>query len=101
MAANQLMSFLETGSIINSVNFPQVSLDAIDGYRLAVTNKNVPGMLGQMTALLAEREINVIDLINKSRDDVAYNLIDLAEEPDAGLVSAFAEIESVISVRVI
>ena len=62
---------------------------------------NVPGMLGQMTAVLAERNINVIDLINKSRDDIAYNLIDLSEAPDQGLIDAIAKIESVINVRVI
>ena len=101
MAADQLMRFLQTGSIVNSVNFPTVSMERIEGYRLAVTNKNVPGMLGQMTTVLAERNINVIDLINKSRDDLAYNLIDLAEAPDEGLLDAIAAIESVIGVRVL
>ena len=101
MAADQLMRFLQTGSIVNSVNFPTVSMERIEGYRLAVTNKNVPGMLGQMTTVLAERNINVIDLINKSRDDLAYNLIDLAEAPDEGLLDAIAAIEGVIGVRVL
>jgi len=101
MAANQLIHFLETGSIVNSVNFPAVSLEAVDGYRVAISNHNVPGMLGQMTAILAERNINVIDLINKSRDDLAYNLIDLSAAPDEGLLQAIREIESVIDVRVI
>ena len=58
-------------------------------------------MLGQMTAVLAERNINVIDLINKSRDELAYNLIDLSEAPDEGLLEAIRAIESVINVRVI
>ncbi len=101
MAADQLKRFLETGSIANSVNFPVVSLEPVDGYRLAVTNKNVPGMLGQMTSVLADRNINVIDLINKSRDDVAYNLIDLAEAPDQGLIDAICNIDSVINVRLL
>ena len=101
MAADQLMRFLETGSIINSVNFPAVSLERVDGFRIAVTNRNVPGMLGQMTSVLAERNINVIDLINKSRDDVAYNLIDLAERPDQGLLDAICDIDAVINVRVL
>jgi len=101
MAANQLMRFLQTGSIVNSVNFPAVSLEAVDGYRVAISNHNVPGMLGQMTAVLGERNINVIDLINKSRDDLAYNLIDLSEAPDEGLLQAIRDIESVIDVRVI
>ena len=101
MAANQLVRFLETGSIVNSVNFPSVSLEAVDGYRLAVSNRNVPGMLGQVTSVLADREINVIDLINKSRDEVAYNLIDLSAAPDDGLLQALRAIDSVIDVRVI
>ena len=101
MAANQLIHFLETGSIVNSVNFPAVSLEAVDGYRVAISNHNVPGMLGQMTAVLAEGNINVIDLINKSRDDLAYNLIDLSAAPNEGLLQAIREIESVIDVRVI
>jgi D-3-phosphoglycerate dehydrogenase len=101
MAADQLRRFLESGSIVNSVNFPAVVSEAYEGYRLAVSNENVPGMLGQMTAVLAERNINVIDLVNKSRDDIAYNLIDLSEAPDQGLIDAIAQIESVINVRVI
>ena len=101
MAAEQLKRFLETGSIVNSVNFPAVASESHEGFRLAVSNVNVPGMLGQMTAVLAERNINVIDLINKSRDDIAYNLIDLSEAPDQGLIDAIAKIESVINVRVI
>ena len=101
MAANQLIRFLENGSIVNSVNFPAVSLEAVDGYRVAISNHNVPGMLGQMTAVLGERNINVIDLINKSRNDLAYNLIDLSEAPDQGLLQAIRDIESVIDVRVI
>ena len=76
-------------------------MERSEGHRVAVTNSNVPGMLGQMTSLLADREINVIDLLNKSRDEVAYNLIDLAEAPDQGLLDAIQEIEGVISVRVI
>lgn len=101
MAADQLIHFLETGSIVNSVNFPAVSLERVDGYRIAVTNRNVPGLLGDMTSVLAERNINVIDLINKSRDDVAYNLVDLAEEPDQGLLDAICAIDAVINVRVL
>ena len=101
MAADQLIRFMETGSIVNSVNFPTVTLERVEGFRMAVANRNVPGMLGQMTSVLAERNINVIDLINKSRDEVAYNLIDLAEYPDQGLLDAICAIDSVINVRII
>jgi D-3-phosphoglycerate dehydrogenase len=99
MAANQLVHFLETGNIKNSVNFPAVNLEPTGGYRLAVTNRNVPGMLGQMTAVLAERNINVIDMLNKSRDDVAYNLIDVTEEPEQALIDDICAIEAVMNVR--
>ena len=101
MAADQLMDFLETGSIRNSVNFPVVAMERSEGHRLAVDNRNVPGMLGQMTSVLAERNINVIDLINKSRDDVAYNIIDMEQAPDDGLIQAICGIEGVINLRVI
>ena len=99
MAADQLKDFLTTGSIRNSVNFPMVSAEVNDGFRLAVVNRNVAGMLGQMTSLLAERNINVIDLINKSRDDVAYNIIDVEDSPDQSLIDAICGIEGVVSVR--
>jgi D-3-phosphoglycerate dehydrogenase len=99
MAANQLISFLSTGNIENSVNFPAVNLEPAGGYRLAVTNRNVPGMLGQMTAVLAEQQINVVDMLNKSRADVAYNLIDVVDEPSPSLIDEICAIDSVMNVR--
>jgi D-3-phosphoglycerate dehydrogenase len=101
MAANQLVNFLETGSIVNSVNFPTVTLEASSGHRLAIVNRNVPGMLGKMTTLLAQQDINVVDMLNKSRDGIAYNLIDLGAEPDSTLLEAIRSVPDVISVRVI
>ena len=101
MAANQLTSFLETGNIANSVNFPAVYLELSEGYRLAVANRNVPGMLGQMTSVLAQRRINVVDMINKSRGAVAYNLLDLQDEPTPGLIDELCAIDTVINVRVL
>ena len=99
MAADQLVSFLQTGNIHNSVNFPAVTLEPAGGYRLAVTNRNVPGMLGQMTSVLAEQQINVVDMINKSRGDVAYNLIDVVDEPAQSLIDSICAIDSVMNVR--
>ena len=69
--------------------------------RLAIVNRNVPGMLGQVTSLLANKEANVADLINKSRDALAYNLIDIEQEPDAELVEGLRSLDNVMSVRVI
>ena len=99
MAADQLTDFLRFGNIENSVNFPAVNLERTEGYRIAVTNWNVAGTLGQILSVLADADINVIDMLNKSRDDVAYNLIDLAVEPTETLTSRIAAIDSVIGVR--
>ena len=105
MAADQLMDFLENGNIKNSVNFPALYLDraanAQKGTRLAITNKNVPKMLGQILSVLADQNINVIDMLNKSRDDVAYNLIDLESIPSGAALAAIADIDDVVKVTVL
>ena len=105
MAADQLMDFLENGHIRNSVNFPALTLDraegAARGTRLAISNLNVPKMLGQILAVLADQNINVLDMINKSRENIAYNLIDLESEPSADSLAAIAEIDNVIKVTLI
>ena len=101
MAVDQLVEFLETGNIVNSVNFPTVSMNRRVGSRLAVVNKNVPGMLGQITSLLASKNANVADLTNKSREELAYNLIDIEQEPDEELLFNLRSLENVMSVRVI
>ncbi len=100
MAADQLVDFLRNGNIRNSVNFPSVALERTEGVRVGVTNRNVPGMLGKVMSLLATRDINVIDMINKSRGDVAYNLIDIAAPPRPELIAEINAIDSVINVRV-
>ncbi len=99
MVADQLIDFLENGNIRNSVNFPNISLDRAGGYRLAFSNRNVPKMLNQVLSILAEREINVIDMINKSRDEAAYNIIDIETAPSAELIQALEAINGVIKVR--
>jgi D-3-phosphoglycerate dehydrogenase len=105
MAADQLTDFLENGHIRNSVNFPALTLDraegAARGTRLAISNLNVPKMLGQILAVLADQNINVLDMINKSRENIAYNLIDLESEPSADSLAAIAAIDNVIKVTLI
>lgn len=102
MAANQLRDFLENGNISNSVNFPSLSLDRSNsGVRLAITNRNIPKMLSQLLAVLADANINVIDMLNKSRDDVAYNLIDVASEPSAEFMQRMRAVDGVVNVRLI
>ena len=100
MAADQLIDFLKTGNIKNSVNFPTVILEPAGGHRVAVTNRNVPGVLNRVTSVLADRQINVVDMINKSRDEVAYNLIDVVEPLDQETLDKLCSIEHVMNVRV-
>lgn len=105
MAVDQLRDFLENGNIKNSVNFPNLYLDrdasAELGTRLAICNKNVPKMLGQILSVLADQNINVIDMLNKSRNEVAYNLIDLESVPSDSALEAIATINDVIKVTIL
>jgi D-3-phosphoglycerate dehydrogenase len=105
MAVDQLRDFLESGNIRNSVNFPNLQLErdanADKCTRIAICNKNVPRMLGQILSVLADQNINIIDMLNKSRDEIAYNLIDLESEPSKEALAAIADIEDVIKVTVI
>ena len=99
MAAEQLDEFIRFGNIKNSVNFPDVRLDSNAQYRIAVANRNVPGLLGELMSVLADKNINVIDMINKSRGDVAYNLIDIDAEPTIGLIETINSIKDILSLR--
>ena len=103
MAADQLMDFLENGNIKNSVNFPAVSMDRNPGIgaRITFSNGNVSGVLGHVLSLLAEKNVNVVDMVNKSRGDLAYNIIDVQQAPSAEVLDAIAKVEHVIAVRVI
>ena len=101
MAADQLRDFLDHGNVENSVNFPDVNLEPAGGYRVGVTNRNVAGMLGHVMSVLADANINVIDMINKSRNDVAYNLIDIETPPSEGVIDRIEAFDEVLSVRVL
>ena len=101
MAADQLRDFLENGNIRNAVNFPTLQLERAGGCRLAVTNTNVPKILGSVLSILAELNINVVDMLNKSRDNIAYNLIDMDICPAESSLASMRALEGVINVRVI
>lgn len=101
MAARQLRDYLENGNVVNSVNFPALTLERSSGFRLAISNKNVTNMLGSITSILAEHGINVIDLLNKSRDDIAYNLIDVETKPDEAVLQQLKAVEGVLAVRLL
>lgn len=99
MVAEQVRSYLEDGNISNSVNFPEINLPRNGGYRIAVVNSNVPNMVGQVSTDLAEGNLNIIDMLNRSRDDVAVTLIDVDKSPDEQTLQRIADIEGVLSVR--
>lgn len=101
MAVNQMMDYLENGNIVNSVNFPRTKLERTAGYRIAFSNQNVPKVLGQVLSIFADANVNVVDMINKSRNDIAYNLIDVETQPDQAIIDQIAAIEGVLTVRML
>jgi D-3-phosphoglycerate dehydrogenase len=101
MAAEQLMDFLENGNIVNSVNYPQTRMVREGGYRITFANDNVPRVLGTVLSVLADNDVNVIDMVNKSLHEIAYNIIDVESEPTAEIVAAIASADGVMHVRVI
>jgi len=93
------MNFLESGAIRNSVNYPHCRLDQNAPFRLLVSNRNIPNMVGQITTILAGANINITDLINHHKGDFAYNIIDTEQKiPDPAL-DQLKKIEGIIRVR--
>jgi len=101
MAARQLLEFLQQGTIDNAVNFPRVQMGHHGGQRITFTNQNVPKVLGDVLGVLADSSINVIDLVNKSRDTIAYNIVDIEQAASADVINAIKQVDHVISVRVL
>jgi D-3-phosphoglycerate dehydrogenase len=99
MVADQLREYLENGNIRNSVNFPDVYMPRNGGYRIAVVNANVPNMLGQISTVLAEYGLNILDMLNKSRGDLAYTLVDVENEVSRDCVARVRAIGGVLCVR--
>ena len=99
MAADQIKDFLENGNIKNSVNFHELIEERQSDFRLTLSNRNVAGMIGQITTILAENNINIVELINKSRDEIAYNVIDLETKPSEKVIADLEALENVINVR--
>ncbi len=101
MVAEQLKEYLENGNIRNSVNFPDVSMPRNGGYRVAVANRNVPNMLGQISTTLAAHDLNILDMLNKSRGDLAYTLLDAEQVVREDVLAKLREIEGVLAVRAV
>ncbi|TFH43413.1 MAG: 3-phosphoglycerate dehydrogenase [Chrysiogenales bacterium] len=101
MAADQLKEFLEKGNIINSVNFPDCTLAYLNTRRILIANKNIPAIIGSITQTLAEEKINITDMLNKSKGDYAYNIIDIDGDINEKTVMALRGIKDILMVRVI
>ena len=101
MVVDQVRAYLEDGSIANAVNFPNVEMPRESPYRVAIANANVPNMLGQISTTMAKAGLNIHNMVNKSRGEMAYTLVDVETPVEAGVIAALAAIEGVLSVRAI
>jgi D-3-phosphoglycerate dehydrogenase len=101
MAANQLMDFLENGNIHNSVNYPPTKMGRNGGTRITFSNNNVPKVLGSVLSILADAELNVVDMVNKSRGEIAYNIIDLEGDISGDVHQNICDVEGVMRVRIL
>jgi len=101
MVAQQVKDYLENGNIKNSVNFPEVKLPRTDGNRVTIVNSNVPDMIGQISSALANNGMNIIDMLNKSKGDIAYTIIDIDKPAGDDLIDELSKIDGVLNVRAI
>ncbi len=99
MVVDQLRAFLEDGSIVNAVNFPNVEMARESSWRVAIANANVPNMLGQISTTLGNARLNIHDMVNKSRGEMAYTLVDVDSAVDDAVIRTLAGIAGVLSVR--
>ncbi len=99
MVAEQLTDYLEHGNILNSVNFPNVSMPRESAYRIAIANANVPNMVGQISSVLAAAGLNIHNMVNKSKGDMAYTLVDVDSAVTAAVRQQIAAIAGVLVVR--
>jgi D-3-phosphoglycerate dehydrogenase len=99
MVVDQVREFLENGNISNSVNFPSVHMARESAYRMAIANANVPNMLGQISTAMAEAGLNIHNMVNKSRGEMAYTLVDLDSAVPKAAVAKISSIEGVLNVR--
>ena len=101
MAAKELVDYIENGNIVNSVNLPEVTMPRSGDHRVCVIHKNIPNMLTKITGLIADDNVNIENLLNKSRGDYAYTMLDIGEADTAQLQGEIEAIDGVIRVRII
>ena len=99
MVAEQVRDFLENGNISNAVNFPNVAMPRESAYRIAIANANVPNMVGQISTAMADAGLNIHNMLNKSKGDMAYTLVDVDSEPPQVVIDKIAAIQGVLMVR--
>jgi D-3-phosphoglycerate dehydrogenase / 2-oxoglutarate reductase len=99
MVAEQLRDFLEHGNVVRAVNFPEVSMPRESRWRVAIANANVPNMLGQISTAMAQAGLNIHNMVNKSRGEMAYTLVDVDSAVDAAVLAKLQAIDGVLSVR--
>ena len=99
MIAKQIKEYLENGNIINSVNFPDAKMPRAGCERLAITHRNIPNMVRQITKAIAEEEANIVDMLNKSKGDFAYTLIDIEEEISSSVIDNIKLVDGILKVR--
>jgi D-3-phosphoglycerate dehydrogenase len=99
MVAEQLRDYLEHGNVARAVNFPEVTMARESRWRIAIANANVPNMLGQISTAMAKAGLNIHNMVNKSRGEMAYTLVDVDSKVDGAVLDRLAAIEGVLSVR--
>ena len=99
MVADQLRDYLEHGNIRNAVNFPDVVMERESQYRVGIANSNVPNMLGQISTAMADAGLNIHNMLNKSKGEMAYTLVDVDSEVPAAVIDRIAAIKGVLAVR--
>jgi len=102
MAVDQLREYFERGNIINSVNFPNVEMDRTGGTRIVVANRNIPNMVNQIASVLSREGVNILNMLNKNKKDIAYNIIDIDKtDLRPGIEEDLRTIEGVFMARIL
>jgi D-3-phosphoglycerate dehydrogenase len=99
MVADQLREYLENGNVVNAVNFPEVVMQREAPFRLAIANRNVPNMVGQISAAMGHAGLNIHNMLNKSRGEMAYTLVDVDSTVPTPVLDAIRAIDGVLAVR--
>ena len=99
MVVDQVRDYLENGNVANAVNFPHLSMARESAWRVAIANANVPNMLGQMSTAMANAGLNIHNMVNKSRGDMAYTLVDVDSAVSPAVIDSLGRISGVLSVR--